>query len=322
MRANNIGRAANCDVETGEQAAPLRLIQPVSESIGRFPSTRYYGSKRKLLRWMYGHLGTLRFDTVLDAFGGSGAVSMLFQAMHKRVTYHDGFRFNEDVGKTILALQPALSRPAVATLLEAVEPRRGVVAEQFDGIFFKSEENAWLDGFIAALGPQEITSDGRALLRYLIYQACLKKRPFNLFHRANLSLRTNDGIKRSFGNAVTWERTFEHHALQAYDELARAPAMGLHPAVILPAGDASDIKSGYDLVYIDPPYINYQDRYNRDDYWRRYHFLEGLARYEDWAGSIDPESGIKLFAASPWFGEWSRKATFKDRLFDFIDVHR
>jgi adenine-specific DNA-methyltransferase len=33
-------------------------------------------------------------------------------------------------------------------------------------------------------------------------------------------------------------------------------------------------------------------------------------------------SDIRLSAASPWFADWGRIATFKDRLFSFIDAHR
>ena len=322
MTISKIGQAAAASADPGGSVASLRLIVPVVDRIARFPTTRYYGSKRKLLRWMCGPFGALRFDTVLDAFGGTGSVSLLFQAMNKHVTYHDGFRFNEDVARTVLSSKPALTRSQIEVALAAVEPTAGVVARHFEGIFFKPDENAWLDGFMAMLRGAKLRPQARSLLCYLIYQACLKKRPFNLFHRANLSLRTNEGVKRSFGNAVTWERTFSHHALQAFDELTRADVGTRPSAIILPAGDVSNIKPGYDLVYIDPPYINREDRYNRDDYWRRYHFLEGLAGYEDWATAIDPTSDVRLAPPSSWFADWSRKAKFKDRLFAFIDAHR
>jgi adenine-specific DNA-methyltransferase len=122
--------------------------------------------------------------------GGTGSVSLLFKAMHKRVTYHDGFRFNEDVARTVLAPRPALTRQ-VEEKLEAVKPCVGIVSQHFSGIFFRDDENVWLDGFIAQIATDPNTRDAKALLSYLIYQACLKKRPFNLFHRANLRLRTN-----------------------------------------------------------------------------------------------------------------------------------
>lgn len=302
--------------------APLHIIQSVPDLISRFPQTRYYGSKRKLLPWMYKHLGVLNFSTVLDAFGGTGSVSLLFKAMRKHVTYHDGFRFNEDVARTVLADRPSLDRDTVETILAKIVPAEGVISSRFSGIFFKDAENRWLDGFAQHLASERMTEDVQALLRYLVYQACLKKRPFNLFHRANLKLRTNEGVERSFGNAVTWERPFLEHALQAFDEIDERPRLVGGSTSILAAGNAGDIPTGYDLVYIDPPYINRRDNYNRDDYWRRYHFLEGLARYGEWGEKIDPASPIGLASTPEWFIDWGRVRTFKDHLFAFIEKHK
>lgn len=320
---SNVNRLTdNRSLEEPLDAPRLKLIEPVPDQISRFPSTRYYGSKRRLLTWMYGHLGSVRFDTVLDAFGGTGSVSLLFKAMRKTVTYHDAFRFNEDVARTVLAERLALDRGSVEAGLRAVGPRIGPISEHFAGMFFRDSENAWLDGFAAQENKWAEKPEIKSLFRYLVYQACLKKRPFNLFHRANLALRTATGVNRSFGNAVTWERTFEHHALQAYDELAKASLISGLPTTILPAGDATEIPAGFDLVYIDPPYVSREDRYNRDDYWRRYHFLEGMTRYEEWPDLIDHGSDIRQFDPPPWFSEWGRKKTFRDRLFAFIDTHR
>ncbi|KAF0223079.1 MAG: hypothetical protein FD176_2245 [Rhodospirillaceae bacterium] len=322
MEAAIVRQINRCVREQETPAVSLQLIEPVTESIARFPSTRYYGSKRKLLGWMYRHLAGLRFETVLDAFGGTGSVSLLFKAMRKRVTYHDGMRFNADVAQTLLADDLAFTRAELEALLESVTPCTATIARRFDGVFFTAAENRWLDGFIKALAEAMLSDKHIALARYLLYQACLKKRPFNLFHRANLGLRTKSGVKRSFGNAVTWERSFAHHMVQAYDELPRLALPRTPSVTILPASDPNLISPGYDLVYVDPPYINREQRYNRDDYWRRYHFLEGLACYPHWDAQIDPASDIGLFPAPDWFGEWSRIGTFKDRLFAFIDAHR
>ena len=47
-------------------------------------------------------------------------------------------------------------------------------------------------------------------------------------------------------------------------------------------GDAIDVEAGkFDLVYIDPPYINRNGV--GVDYHGFYHFLEGLADYTNWA---------------------------------------
>jgi hypothetical protein len=73
---------------------------PVSESIKKVPSTRYYGSKRLLLPWIYKSVRGLQFESALDIFGGSASVSLLLLLMRKSVTYHDGLHFNEDVART------------------------------------------------------------------------------------------------------------------------------------------------------------------------------------------------------------------------------
>lgn len=301
--------------------APLAVIRPVPEMISAFPATRYYGSKRKLLPWIYDHIRGLQFDTVLDALGGTASVSLLFKAMRKNVSYHDGFKFNQDVGRTLLSNSVALSRADLLDFLRKIVPRHGFIAEKFAGVYYTDKENSWLDGFAQKLQNDPTPKKKASLLRYLLYQACLKKRPFNLFHRANLHLRTKRNVYRSFGNHTTWERSFQHHILQAYDELSPIFPTPTE-STILPSGNVDRLKPGYDLVYIDPPYINTVSRYNRDDYWRRYHFLEGLADYEKWEARIDPTSDIGLLRQPLWMSDWSSKATFPDRLFSLIETHR
>lgn len=68
--------------------------EDIETLIASFPKTRFYGSKRRLLGWIYDALKDLPFNTVLDGFGGTASVSLLFKAMGKEVTYHDGLLFN------------------------------------------------------------------------------------------------------------------------------------------------------------------------------------------------------------------------------------
>ena len=46
-----------------------------------------------------------------------------------------------------------------------------------------------------------------------------------------------------------------------------------------------NVDGEFDLVYIDPPYVNSNGV--GVDYFEFYHFLEGLANYGTWAGRID-----------------------------------
>ena len=300
----------------------VHSIAPVADLIKRIPNTRYYGSKRKLLPWLYSKLKTLDFDSVLDLFGGTASVSQLFRAMHKTVAYHDAFQFNTDVATTLLSADLALTKEQLANCLTEVQPVEGVIARNFRGIFFLDEENCWIDGFISLAQADSGEGPAASLLRYLLYQACLKKRPFNLFHRANLSLRTRPNIDRSFGNISTWERPFSYHIMRAYEELTASRITDAPPSTILPSQDASSVKSGFDLVYLDPPYMSVENRYARDNYWRRYHFLEGIHSYHGWEDKMNQESDIRLMQTPAHFARWSMRETFRETLFELVRKHK
>ena len=68
----------------------------------KFPSTRYQGSKRKLISWIYEQIGDIQFDSALDLFGGTGVVSYLMKNMGKCVTYNDYLRFNHYIGLALI----------------------------------------------------------------------------------------------------------------------------------------------------------------------------------------------------------------------------
>ena len=306
---------------TTHNTSTLHPIFPEPSLISVFPKTRYYGSKRRLLSWLYSELSAVDFTSVLDVFGGTACVSQLFRLMQKQVTYHDAFRFNLDVARTVLSDTLALCPNSLASYLDSVKPRNGVVARNFRDIFFLHQENLWIDGFMKGLDPFYFTTQQISLLKYLLYQACLKKRPFNIFHRANLTLRTNVSVKRSFGNSTTWEKPFKEHITSAYHDLEHGRFRSKHNVSILAPGNASAIDGNYDLVYIDPPYVSRKESYNRDDYWRRYHFLEGLSMYESWETRLDTTSRVKMMPTPGHFVAWSRKASFREQLFHFIELH-
>src|SRR5437016_197525 len=85
-------------------------ILPVKERMKQFPSTRYSGSKRRILDWIYENIKSIDFKTVLDAFGGTGTTSLLFKAMGKDVTYHDAFTFNKYVAEAVLGDELSVPR--------------------------------------------------------------------------------------------------------------------------------------------------------------------------------------------------------------------
>ncbi|PKO22538.1 MAG: hypothetical protein CVU38_08900 [Chloroflexi bacterium HGW-Chloroflexi-1] len=64
------------------------------ELTAEFPSTRYQGSKVKLVDWIREQIAELDFTTCLDAFGGTGAVAYRLKQAGKQVTYNDLLCFN------------------------------------------------------------------------------------------------------------------------------------------------------------------------------------------------------------------------------------
>jgi adenine-specific DNA methylase len=67
-----------------------------------FPSTRYQGSKRALTDWIWEQVCHLPFQTVLDVFGGTGAVSHAFKNAGKQVSYNDALAFNHSIGLALI----------------------------------------------------------------------------------------------------------------------------------------------------------------------------------------------------------------------------
>ena len=68
----------------------------------QYPSTRYSGSKRRFIEWIWEHVKELPFDSVLDAFGGTASVSLLFKRYGKQVFYNDLLKFNQIIGTAVI----------------------------------------------------------------------------------------------------------------------------------------------------------------------------------------------------------------------------
>ena len=139
------------------------------------------------------------------------------------------------------------------------------------------------------------------------------KRPFNLFHRKNLYLRFAE-VKRSFGNKTTWDKPFPDHFYSFLFEVNGLVFDNgrVNKAINL---EVFQIKGDFDLVYIDPPYTNQAGV--TVDYLHFYHFLEGLARYDDWAQYIDYRFKHRPFKRvdNPWNDPKRIRTAFK-RLFE------
>ncbi len=277
-----------------------------------FPTTRYQGSKRKLLPWLYKHFKNIQFETVLDACGGSGVVSYLFKKMGKQVTYNDELKFNFFIGKAIIENSKVrLTEKDIEDLIKNENPQLNcVIQENFQNIFYLNNENRWLDKVITNVinmnhYSEDILDYKKALAYYALFQSCLIKRPFNLFHRKNLYLRTNI-VKRSFGNKVTWDKSFSNHFKKFSNE---ANSLIFTSEKICKATNESILKiknSNYDLVYIDSPYLS-KCNSGGVNYLNYYHFLEGICNYEIWDKLINYNSKNHTFELLNENNEFDKK---------------
>lgn len=281
----------------------------------RMPPTRFQGSKRKLAGWIVEQLAGLEFDTVLDAFGGTGAVAFEFKRLGKLVTCNDLLRFNHWIGTAIIENDSGALTRADMDAVRTIDVTRtydDLVARTFADIYFTDDENRWLD-----VAAQNIATIGnryrRASAYYALFQSALAKRPYNLFHRRNLYMR-HAPVTRTFGNKVAWDRPFDVH-FRRFAEQANACVFDNGRPCRALNSDACDVPGEFDLVYIDPPYLN--ARGVGVDYHHFYHFLEGLVDYPRWADRIDYVSAHRrlLPVPSPWTSPSTVHAAFQ-RVFE------
>ncbi len=284
----------------------------------RPPATRYQGSKHKLLEALCGQFSQLEFETALDAFAGTGSVAYALKSLGKLVTANDVLRSNHI---TSLALvENSRTTLCDAAVEKVLSPRSGrryddLIARNFAGIYFTDEENQQLD--VLAQNISRLTDRyQRAIAYYALFQACIAKRPYNLFHRRNLYMRTAD-VQRSFGNKATWDTPINEH----FRRHAAAANGAVFESSLCKAscGDVMDVDGDFDFVYIDPPYIN--GKGVGVDYRDFYHFLEGLCDYGGWEANIDrrrkhlPLTRVE----SPWTNPSQIESAFEELFARFAD---
>jgi adenine-specific DNA-methyltransferase len=278
------------------------------------PTTRYQGSKLKLLDWIWKSVRDFKFSTVLDAFGGTGSVSYLFKTHGKVVTYNDYLKFNKLIGTALIENSTInLTNEDLDFILVRHSDLNydNFIRRTFSDTYFTDDENDWLDTVVQNIGQLQ-NEYKKALAFYALFQSCIIKRPYNLFHRKNLYIRTAD-VNRGFGNKVTWDTPFEIHFRKFVNEINSAVFDSGEECYAV-CHDAIDVPGEYDLVYVDTPYINKHGI--GLDYLDFYHFLEGLSDYANWSFNIDfrrkhlPLKGTP----SPWCDPAEISTAFK-RLF-------
>ena len=296
---------------------PMPLAMPDIKQ-GRSPKTRYQGSKRAIAPLILNALRSIPYTTVLDAFGGTAAMAHAFKCAGKHVTYNDLLAFNHQIGLALVENDTlTLADDEVRPIGDAHpgRPYDDFIERTFDGVYFTRQENRWLD--VASANVRAMACPYRRALAYdALFQSALAKRPYNLFHRGNLSMRLAD-VPRGFGNKTSWDRPFPDH-LQRFASEANAAIIDGRGTCRAVCGDVLDVEGDFDLVYIDPPYLN--RRGVGVDYHHFYHFLEGIMHYDHWADLVDLASKHRRLL--PRRDRWTDPKAVRSAFADLLDRFR
>jgi DNA adenine methylase len=225
------------------------------------------GSKQNLIPFIFDKLDKLKYETVLDAFAGSGCVAYEFKRRNKTVTTNDFLHCSYVISKAVIENDRArIDDETFSRLMRLREDAPYFVRKTYSDLFFTYEECYFLDSLWANIG--EIQNEYQKHLAIAAAcRACQKKRPRGIFTFTGrkswdkrLDLRMS--IEEQFANAV---RLFND---AVFDNKKANEAHW---------SDTMDFKDNdFDLVYLDPPYWS---PFSDNDYVRRYHFIEGYSRY-------------------------------------------
>ena len=256
------------------------------DQTSKYPTTRYMGSKQKLLQHISESVKNLEFDSVIDLFSGSGIVGYMFKAQGKKVISNDHMHMSHTFTKALVennGVTLDLLKAKKLLLKNALSDK--FVQKTFKGLYFTNSENILIDNIRANI--KELDNEYEAAIAMMaLIRACTKKRPRGIFTyvgdryddgrkdlQTSLSQHFIDAVK-TINNAV-----FDN---SKKNEARNTDAMKLKP-----------LKNS--LVYIDPPYFTPK---SDAEYVRRYHFVEGLAR--DWEGvEIQEHTLTKKFKGYP-----------------------
>lgn len=263
------------------------MMKPVPDypvRAARYPQIRFMGSKQRLLPWIHDVLGQLDFDTCLDAFSGSGAVGYLLKAMGKEVTTSDFLHFTSTIATAVVENSSVtISNDCLSKLLSHDPRHKHFIEQKFSGIFFGRDDLRFLDK--ASWNIRQLENrHARALATAALIRSCAKRQPRGVFTVAGDPARYKDG-RRDLRLSLK-----EHFTEQvaAYNETVFSNGTNCRSL----RGDVFAAPTGFDLVYLDPPYV---PRADDNCYVKRYHFLEGLSIY--WEGvEILESSRVKKIA--------------------------
>ena len=239
------------------------ISSSLSDQMLKFPTTRYMGSKNKILPYIRDITREFDFSSAIDLFSGSGIVSYMLKSEGKSVISNDYMALGSTFSKALIENNSEILPLKLAKkLLCKNEKNDKFVQSNFKDLYFADEENILIDNIRANIrglrNPYK-----KALALSALCRACTKKRPRGIFtYTGN---RYDDGRK-------DLKTSIEDHFINAVDIFNNAVFDNKKINLSI-RKDAMDLTSSGNFVYMDPPYYSLC---SDNEYIRRYHFTEGI----------------------------------------------
>lgn len=261
--------------------------------VSEYPSTRFMGSKEKILDYIWGIASQFEFESVLDLFSGSGVVSYLFKSHGKKVISNDYMHMSYAYTKSLIENNwIKVTSDDLDHILDPSNKKDNFVTEKFENLYFTEADNQFIDTIRGSVYDIENGYKRNLILAALI-RACLKRRPRGIF--TYTGFRYDDGRR-------DLKLSLKEHFLEAI-EIFNNAVIDNGQDNIAYNEDSLSLSITADLVYLDPPYYS---KHSDNDYIRRYHFVEGLAR--NWNG-IDFQEHTKTKKFKSYSSPFRKKKT-------------
>lgn len=169
------------------------MPKPLPAQVGAYPSTRFMGSKSKLLTEIWSVASQFEFDTAVDLFSSSEIVGYMLKAQGKSVISNDYMAMSATFTKAMVENNSVtLPLEEAKELLVPHKESDHFVATTFKALYYTDEENELIDTLrtnIAAIRDQY----KHAIAMAALIRACTKKPPHGIF--TYTGQRYNDGRK-------------------------------------------------------------------------------------------------------------------------------
>lgn len=271
--------------------------------LNKYPGTRFMGSKYKVLPEIEKVLQDIEFDSVLDAFSGSGCVSYLFKTMGKEVHSNDFMKYSHATSKSLIENNDYLLKKSDVDTILSRKTDSTFISDKFRGLYFNEEDNQFLDSAFNNI-HQLRNPYKRSIAFASISRAMVKRRPRGVF--TYVGNKFDDGRKDL---TLSLEQHFIDNVSVFNDAVFNNGKQNRSYH-----SDIFGLKIGkdVDLVYMDPPYLS---KSSDNDYVRRYHFVEGFV--DGWKNvHIDENTKTKKFPS--YKSRFGSKTTIESAFFDIF----